>query len=102
MTVPDLAPAFAANYREAREKFLAAARSAGAAVTSHVHPQQRGAEGEELAADVAFLGSDDAAAVLCILAGTHGVEGFCGSGIQVALLGDPAFHAARTRANVAA
>jgi len=101
MTTPDLATAFAANYREARAKFLAAARGAGARITSHVHPQHRGAEGEELAADIAFLGNDDADAVLCILAGTHGVEGFCGSGIQVGLLGDPAFHAARARAKVA-
>jgi hypothetical protein len=39
--------------------------------------------------------------MLALLSGTHGAEGFCGSGIQVALLDDPAFLTAADRSGVA-
>ena len=35
-------------------------------------------------AEVALLGPADAASVLVTISATHGVEGFCGSGVQVA------------------
>lgn len=76
---------FSSDYAQARGRFLAAARTAGAAVESYVHPM-RGPEGEELATDTAWLGPPDAAKVLVMSCGTHGVEGFCGSGIQCAWL----------------
>ena len=101
MNSPDLRQAFSATYREAREKFLVAARAAGAAVESHVHPAARGAEGEELAVDTALLGPPDAPALICVLAGTHGAEGFCGSGIHVGLLSDPSVTAALERSGAA-
>jgi hypothetical protein len=81
-------PHFAQTYAEARDKFLAAAQARGARMFRHVHPSERGAQGEELSIDVAQIGADDAPAVL-LSSGTHGVEGFCGSGCQVALLHDP-------------
>ena len=81
---------FAATYADAREKFLAAARSRGAELTHHVHPTARGAAGEPLAIDVAGIGPRDAPGVLLVTSGTHGAEGFCGSGCQVALLHDDA------------
>ncbi len=92
---------FAATYGEARAKFLAAAEAAGAGVSRHVHPSQRGAEGEELSIDLAMLGESDAPGLLLIISGTHGVEGFCGSGCQTALLRDDGFRAEVDRAGVA-
>lgn len=91
---------FAQNYVEARDKFLAAAKARGAAVTRHVHPVERGAAGEELSMDVALLGREDAPGLLLLISATHGVEGFCGSGCQVALLHDETFLSAVDRAGV--
>ncbi|MEO3431108.1 M14 family metallopeptidase [Pelagibius sp. CAU 1746] len=73
---------FSSDYPEARRRFAEAAERAGARLTSYGHPE-RGPNGEELAADVAWLGPEDAGRVLVSLSGTHGVEGFCGSGVQV-------------------
>src|SRR5579864_9151271 len=74
---------FSASYREARRKFRDAATHAGAALGSHLNPKVTGPEGEELATDVARLGPNDAGRVLLTISGTHGAEGFCGSGAQV-------------------
>jgi hypothetical protein len=87
----DATPFFAQTYAEARDKFLAAAGVAGLAVQSHPHPLP-GRDGEALAMDVARFGAADAKSVLIISSACHGVEGFCGSGAQNALLADPAFH----------
>lgn len=78
---------FSASYAEARGKFLAAAADAGLKVESHVHPE-KGRDGEELAMDVARDGPADAAGVLIITSACHGVEGYCGSGVQVFALRD--------------
>ena len=69
------------TYVAARRRFLDAAATAGADVVAHVHPL-RGLHDEELAVDVATLGSPDAGSVLLIMSGTHGVEGFTGSALQ--------------------
>jgi hypothetical protein len=86
--VIDVPAAFAATYLEARAKFRGAAESRRLAVIPHVHPQAVGAQGEELAIDLALLGDAAARAMLVLLSGVHGIEGFCGSGCQVALLQD--------------
>ena len=91
---------FAQSYAEARAKFLAAADSAGLDVQSHAHPLL-GRDGELLAMDVARVGAADAPALLIISSACHGVEGYCGSGVQNALLAAPAFHAAARAAGVA-
>jgi hypothetical protein len=78
---------FSTRYAEARTKFLEAAATAGLQVQSHVHPL-RGRDGETLAMDVARDGPADAQALLIISSGCHGVEGFCGSGVQVFALHD--------------
>jgi len=83
---------FARDYREARAKFIAAAEAAGLDVQIHPYPML-GRDGEILAMDVAREGARDAAALLIITSGCHGAEGFCGSGVQVALLRDEAWHA---------
>ena len=94
------APHFAQTYGEARGKFLAAARSCGARIFRDVHPSERGEEGEELSIDWAALGEEGTPGLLLLSSGTHGVEGFCGSGCQVALLHDEAFLSALAGAGV--
>lgn len=91
---------FAQTYAEARGKFVAAADAAGLDVHAHRHPLV-GRDGEELAVDVARIGAADAQRLLIVSSGCHGLEGFCGSGIQVALLRDAAFHRAAAAAGVA-
>lgn len=82
--------AFSGSYAQARGKFLHAAAAAGLSVESHHHPQP-GRDGEELAMDVALDGSPDAKNLLILTSACHGVEGFCGSGVQVHALRDPAW-----------
>ena len=79
---------FSASYAEARTKFIAAAEQAGASLEHHVLEGQLGARGETLATDVALFGTVDTARLLVLSSGVHGVEGFCGSGCQLALLRD--------------
>jgi len=83
---------FAQTYAEARGKFIAAADTAGLDVESHPYPML-GRDGEVLAMDVVREGPRDAPALLLVSSGCHGVEGYCGSGVQVALLRDAAWHA---------
>lgn len=91
---------FSSSYAEARAKFLAAATDAGLVSQALVHPL-RGPAGEELALDVVRDGPPDAKRVLLLSSACHGVEGFCGSGAQVALLRDPQWRQACVRAGVA-
>ncbi|NJM43147.1 MAG: DUF2817 domain-containing protein, partial [Brachymonas sp.] len=79
--------AFSPTYVHARVKFLEAAATAGLQIESFVHPL-RGKEGEELAMDVALDGSPDAKELLIVSSACHGVEGYCGSGVQVFALHD--------------
>jgi hypothetical protein len=73
---------FSTSYAEAREKFLIAANASGAIVSSYEHPEL-GPGNETLFADCAWIGPVDATKVLVLSSGTHGVEGFCGSGAQI-------------------
>lgn len=75
------------TYDESRSRFLTAAREAGAVVATYEHPEQ-GRAAEPLAVDVAAIGPADAAAVLIVVSGTHGVEGFTGSALQHHWLAD--------------
>ena len=92
--------AFSDSYAEARGKFLAAAEAAGLGVQSHVHPLL-GRDGEQLAMDVVRDGAEDAKRLLIVSSACHGVEGFCGSGVQITLLADADFRAAARAAGVA-
>ncbi len=91
---------FAQGYAEARSKFLAAVEAAGLDVQSHPHPML-GRDGEQLAMDVARDGPADAPAVLVLSSACHGVEGFCGSGAQIALLQDAELRRAAHASGVA-
>jgi hypothetical protein len=73
---------FSQDYVEAREKFAAAARAAGAELTGFAL-DKRGPDGGKLSTDVAWLGPRDARQVLVTISGTHGVEGFFGSATQI-------------------
>ena len=76
---------FSRTYREARQRFLDAASAGGAALETRKHPLT-GPEGEALSTDLAWLGPSDAERVLVTISATHGVEGFCGAGVQVGWL----------------
>ena len=97
----DLSSAFATDYRDARDKFHAAAHARSLALERHVHPTARGSAGEELSVDAAVAGDADAAALLVVSSGMHGVEGIFGSGCQVALLRDDVVQAALRQRGVA-
>lgn len=79
--------AFSPSYARARTQFLEAAAAAGLAIESHAHPLQ-GRDGEDLAMDVARDGPADADRLLIVSSACHGVEGYCGSGVQVFALRD--------------
>ena len=79
--------AFSARYAQARVKFLEAAATASLPIESHRHPLL-GRDGEDLAMDVVRDGPPDADKLLIVSSGCHGVEGFCGSGVQVFALHD--------------
>lgn len=91
---------FSSSYAQARDRFLAAARDAGLAVERKLHPR-KGRDGEELAMDVARDGPADARCLLVLSSACHGVEGFCGSGVQVAALRDAQWRAHAAASGVA-
>ena len=91
--------AFSKSYAEARQKFLNAAQQAGLQVESHIHPN-KGRDGEELAMDVAREGPLDAKHVLLVSSACHGVEGYCGSGVQVDALRSKQWHEAVAQSGV--
>lgn len=76
---------FSADYREARSRFRAAARAAGAELSCFACPAP-GPDGQDLFTDIARIGPAGARKVLVVMSGTHGIEGFAGSAIQTGLL----------------
>lgn len=93
------AQAFADSYAQARVRFLEAAAQAGMALHSVSHPLP-GRDGEALALDVALDGPADATRLLLVSSACHGVEGFCGSGVQVFAAHDEEWRAQARRAGV--
>ncbi len=79
---------FSKDYFEARDRFLRAAKQVGATITSVEHPTATGPGGRSIYMDCAMLGAPDAADALVVISGTHGPEGYCGSGVQTGLLLD--------------
>lgn len=76
---------FPQDYRSGRTAFLAAAEKAGAEVATY-DAGSRGPDGNPVMTDVALLGRDDAPNVFLCNTATHGVEGFCGSGVLTGFL----------------
>ena len=73
---------FDSKYSRARYNFLAAASDQATLIRSWQHPL-RGIAGERLYVDLVWFGDLTAKKVLISISGIHGVEGYCGSGIQV-------------------
>jgi len=77
-------------YSASKEAFLEASGGAGASLKSYENPN-RGPADEPLSADVAWIGKSTARKVLVLVAGTHGVEGFCGAGAILDFLGEATY-----------
>ncbi|MFM0202819.1 M14 family metallopeptidase [Paraburkholderia fungorum] len=92
---------FQRSYANARERYRRAAEVIQARVETHVIPEHQGLEGEDLSTDVVRLGPATARRMLVLTSGTHGVEGFCGSAAQIALLHDRPLQALLDKLNVA-
>ena len=76
---------FSEDYITARRRFLDAAAAAQASI--HTLPLTlRALDNQQLSIDIAWTGSSDPTRVLIHSSGLHGVEGFTGSAIQLALL----------------
>ncbi|MBM3547235.1 MAG: DUF2817 domain-containing protein [Alphaproteobacteria bacterium] len=77
---------FSHTYAEARARFLTALEGAGGrSLTAYSHPL-KGPLGEALWTDVGRLGPENARKLLVLVSGTHGIEGFCGSGCHTGWL----------------
>ncbi|KAA0157186.1 hypothetical protein FNF29_00538 [Cafeteria roenbergensis] len=87
---------FSPSYRVARGRFLDAAAAAGFELESLCLPEKMGPDGEPLFIDIAFSrGSalrpgESPDALFLHSSGTHGVEGYIGSAIQLSLLAQAA------------
>jgi len=82
----DLPASFSTDYAQARSRFRAATKGAGGTLRAYNNPLT-GPEGEALSTDTAWFGPPEARHVLVLQSGTHGVEGFTGSGAILDWLG---------------
>ena len=76
---------FSDSYTTAREKFRSVSSSLGYQYTAYPIVQA-GSNSEDLTIDVVVSGSPNSSRAVIISSGLHGVEGFLGSAIQLALL----------------
>ena len=77
---------FPEDYRGARRAFIAACEARGVDVIARVHPAARGPDGKPLFLDTAAMGPRHATRALLLICGTHGVEGYFGSGVMTGLM----------------
>lgn len=96
----DIEQYFSSTYALARERFLDAARRHTDEIDAYPI-EARGAQGEALFTDVAMIAPPNARRLLILTSATHGAEGHCGSGCQLALLNDAPMLARATEAGVA-
>jgi len=82
MSAPEVEAVFAPTYAQARALFVASAQAAGLEVHTQPHPLP-GRDGEALALDAVLDGPPNASRLLVVSSACHGVEGHCGSGVQV-------------------
>jgi hypothetical protein len=80
-------PVFPDTYAEGRGRFVELVSACKGTHQAHQHPLE-GPEGERLYTDVATWGSREASTAVALIAGTHGIEGFAGSGIMATLLSE--------------
>jgi hypothetical protein len=96
----DVRSAFSHSYAGARKRFFDAAQANGLEVESYKQ-RMPGRDKETLAMDVVLDGSADAQRLIVLSSGVHGVEGFCGSGVQVVALHDQELRARARERGVA-
>ncbi len=79
---------FPPSYGMGRKRFLDAVKAEGAVLEALQNPTANGPRDEPLYMDVARLGPapGEAAKLLLLTSAVHGVEGFCGSGLQTGLV----------------
>lgn len=80
---------FTFDYAASRESFLARREAGGLVGREWALDGHRGPAGERLTTDTALLGDTRADRLIVVISGTHGVEGFCGGGVQGDLLARP-------------
>ena len=81
---PDIT-AFSTDYETARKRFGVAAIVANCTLES-LKIDHCGSDGKELTIDIARQGVDDPEKIVIVSSGLHGVEGFFGSAVQLAIL----------------
>lgn len=77
---------FSPTYSQARAMFRERASTARAGLTAYELQGIEGLQGEALTCDVAWLGPGSPRAAVIVTSGTHGIEGYTGSGFQSWLL----------------
>ena len=83
--VKEPSPYFSKSYSDAKRLFLNKAQDVGAKLF-HLPLKAIGTNNKQLSIDIAWLGNPSPKKVLIHSSGLHGVEGFAGSAIQIALL----------------
>lgn len=78
---------FSSDYWQARDRFRQAAQSLNCVLETHPI-KALGPQGRSLSIDIARYGSKSPHTTLILSSGLHGVEGYCGSAIQMATLTD--------------
>jgi hypothetical protein len=75
---------FPANYADGRQRWLAQLKEMSCQMKySPYQCPGAGPNGEPLMTDTVWMGSADASKVLVLIGGTHGIEGFAGSAVQL-------------------
>ncbi|MDD1612724.1 MAG: M14 family metallopeptidase [Methylococcaceae bacterium] len=71
-------------YAAARQRWLALSSGLPFKLSRQAFPcQEAGPNGEPLFTDSVWIGPEDAARVVVLIGGTHGIEGYAGSAIQI-------------------
>ncbi len=79
---------FPKSYAAARQRWLVQLTKLSCHTQHQAYPcPGTGPDGEALLSDTAWIGPEHASRVLVLLGGTHGIEGFAGSAVQIDQLG---------------
>ncbi|MGR9014441.1 MAG: DUF2817 domain-containing protein, partial [Gammaproteobacteria bacterium] len=78
---------FPSSYAVARQRWLSNTTNLPCPTRGLPYPCAGiGPDGEQLVTDTIWLGREDAENVLVLIGGTHGIEGFTGSAVQIDML----------------
>lgn len=76
---------FDRDYASCRDRFLSLAEQSGGELNTYINPLL-GPNGERLTTDTVLVGDTSASNLVVVISGTHGLELFAGSAVQVQLL----------------